>query len=202
MKINMIHENLHVYDFQMMDDISHALIYIRDHINEHCPEADPDQIFLTGHSAGAHLVSLLILDKSYLHRHEFSLSKIRGVIAMSGIYCLTNPVRGSKNSIHNLVFRLFYSSSLTYPKGKKLDDYSPAEYIKPDEEIPPFLVMSARFDMGLDYDAQRFVDRLKIAGHSTEYFIINATHGTIMTKFPKNDAHKHFFTFIHQHMKY
>jgi acetyl esterase/lipase len=56
----------------MMDDLCHALIYIRDHINEHCPDADPNQIFLSGHSAGAHLITLLFLDKSPLLRHEFA----------------------------------------------------------------------------------------------------------------------------------
>ncbi|CAF1098849.1 unnamed protein product [Rotaria sordida] len=59
-------------DPTMMDDLCRALVYIRDHINEHCPNADPKQIFLSGHSSGAYLISLLILDKSHLHRHEFS----------------------------------------------------------------------------------------------------------------------------------
>ncbi|CAF1196498.1 unnamed protein product [Rotaria sordida] len=59
-------------DPTMMDDLCRALVYIRDHINEHCPNADPNQIFLSSHSSDAHLISLLILDKSHLHRHEFS----------------------------------------------------------------------------------------------------------------------------------
>ncbi|CAF4058204.1 unnamed protein product, partial [Rotaria sordida] len=52
--------------------------------------ADPNQIFLSGYSAGAHLISLLVLDKSHLHRHEFPLSIICDVITISGIYSLAN----------------------------------------------------------------------------------------------------------------
>ncbi len=56
----------------MMYDLCYALIYIRDHINEHHPDADSYQIFLSGHSAGAHSITLLFLDKSPLLRHEFA----------------------------------------------------------------------------------------------------------------------------------
>ncbi|CAF3415387.1 unnamed protein product [Rotaria sp. Silwood1] len=187
---------------QMMDDLCRVLVYIRDHINDYCPDADPNQIFLSGHSAGAHLVSLLVLDKSHLRRHEFPLSIIRGVISMSGIYSLANPVHDSKNNIRNLIFLIFYSNNLLYPEGKQMTEYSPIEYIKQDEEIPPFLVMSARFDMGLEIDAKRFVEKLQNYQHSVDYVTVNSTHGTIATKFAKNDAHKHFFTFIRQHMNY
>ncbi|CAF4572912.1 unnamed protein product [Rotaria magnacalcarata] len=105
-------------------------------------------------------------------------------------------------NIQNLIFRLFYSTNLLYPKEKKLDDYSPIKYIKQEEEIPSFLVMSARFDMGLEFDAKRFVEKLKTTQHSVDYYTVNATHGTITTKFAENDAHKHFFTFIRHYMKY
>src|SRR5262245_25408656 len=133
----------------MVDDLCRALVYIRDHIHEHYPQADTDQIFLSGHSAGAHLTSLLVLDKTHVERHQYSLSSIRGVITMSGIYTLSNPVHNSKNNIRNLIFRVLYSSNLRYPNGKTMIEYSPIEYIKENDQLPPFLVMSARFDMGL-----------------------------------------------------
>jgi arylformamidase len=179
-------------------------MYIRDHIHEHCPEADPSQIFLSGHSAGAHLISLLVLDKSHLSRHELPLSSIRGVVAMSGIYSLSNPTHDSKNNIRNWIFRILYSSNLLYPDGKTMNEYSPIEYIKENEQLPPFLVMSARFDLGLEVDAKRFVERLKQYQYPVEYYIIGGmtTHGTIASKFATNEAHRHFFTFIREHMKY
>jgi len=68
---------------------------------EHCPDADPNQICLSGHSAGVHLISLLVFDKSHLLRHDFSPSSIRGVISVSGIYSLANPAHDSQNNIRN-----------------------------------------------------------------------------------------------------
>lgn len=186
----------------MIDDICYALIYIRDHINEHYHDADPNQIYLSGHSAGAHLISLLILDKSYFIRHNLSLSSIRGVIVISGIYSLKNPTHDSYNNIRSWIFRILYSSNLIYPHGKQILEYSPIEYVKLNEELPPFLVMSARYDMGLEVDAKRFVEKLKNCQHQVDYFTINATHGTITSKFAKNDAQKHFFIFIRQYMRY
>ncbi len=186
----------------MMDDICRALVYIRDHINEHCADADLDQIYLSGHSAGAHLISLLVLDKSHLLCHDFPLSSIRGVIAVSGIYSLQNPVHDSQNNIRNWIFRILYASNLLYPKGKQMKGYSPIEYIKQNEELPPFLAMSAKNDMGLEVDAKRFVEKLRKCQHQVEYFIVNGTHGTIASKFAKNDAQKHFFVFLRQHIKY
>jgi acetyl esterase/lipase len=187
----------------MVDDICYALVYIRDHIHEHYPQADPEQIFLSGHSAGAHLISLLVLDKYHFERHQLSLSSIRGVIAMSGIYTLSNPIHDSQNNFRNLVFRLLYSSNLLYPEGKSMLEYSPIEYIKENQDLPPFLVMSARFDMGLEVDARRFVERFRKYNYQVEYHIIGGmtTHGTIASKFSKNDAHRHFFEFIRQHKK-
>jgi acetyl esterase/lipase len=186
----------------MMDDICRALVYVRDHINEHCPEADPNQIYLSGHSAGAHLISLLVLDRSHLFRHDLSLSLICGVIVMSGIYTLRNPTHDSQNNIRSWIFRILYSSNLIYPKGRNIVEYSPIEYINENNELPPFLVMSAKYDMGLEVDSKRFVEKLKKYHHQVEYFVVNGSHATIASKFSNNDAQKHFFTFIHQHMKY
>ena len=183
----------------MADDLCRALVYVRDHIHEHYPNADPDQIFLSGHSAGAHLVSLLVLDPSHFLRHNFSPRSIRGVITISGIYTLTHPVHDSKHHFGNLIFRLLYSSNLMYPEGRQMRDYSPIEHIKEDQSLPPFLVMSARYDMGLEVDARRLVARLQQCHHQVEYHTIRGTtHGTIASKFSKNDARRHFFAFIQE----
>jgi hypothetical protein len=112
---------------------------------------------------------------------------------LNGIYSLKNPTHDSENNIRNWIFRILYSSNLRYPKGKRILEYSPIEYIKQNEELPPFLVMSARFDMGLEVDAKRFVEKLKNCQHDVDYFIINSTDGTIASKFVKNDVQKYFF---------
>jgi acetyl esterase/lipase len=48
--------------------------------------ADPQQIFLVGHSAGAYNVAMLALDASYLKNAGVDSGRIKGVIGLSGPY--------------------------------------------------------------------------------------------------------------------
>jgi acetyl esterase/lipase len=48
--------------------------------------ADPEQIFLIGHSAGAYTVAMLGLDATYLKKAGVDSSSIRGVIGLAGPY--------------------------------------------------------------------------------------------------------------------
>jgi len=43
--------------------------------------------------------------------------------------------------IHKIIF-VIDSSNLLYPEGKQMNEYSPIEYIKENEGLPPLLVMS------------------------------------------------------------
>jgi acetyl esterase/lipase len=65
-------------------DVARAVRWTRDHIAGH--GGNPDRIFLFGHSAGGHLVSLLATDESYLKADRLTARDIKGVIAASGVY--------------------------------------------------------------------------------------------------------------------
>jgi acetyl esterase/lipase len=55
-----------------------------------------EQIFVCGHSAGGHLVSLLATDESYLKAHKLGLGAIKGVLALSGVYLIfPGPTRAA-----------------------------------------------------------------------------------------------------------
>jgi acetyl esterase/lipase len=55
---------------------------------EHAAEfgGDPGQIYLMGHSAGAHIATLLTLDERYLAAEGMAAKRIRGTIALAGPY--------------------------------------------------------------------------------------------------------------------
>ena len=77
-------------------DVARAFAWMRRHIAEHGGAAD--QIFLAGHSAGGHLVSLLATDPRYLKAPELKLrdrdrAAIRGVISVSGVYRIPDARR-------------------------------------------------------------------------------------------------------------
>ena len=46
---------------------------------------DPDQLYLSGHSAGAQLATWVALDESYLRESDLPASIINGVVAVSGV---------------------------------------------------------------------------------------------------------------------
>jgi acetyl esterase/lipase len=51
-----------------------------------------DRVFLSGHSAGGHLVTLLLFDPSYLKATGHAPQELAGVIALSGVFDLTRPI--------------------------------------------------------------------------------------------------------------
>lgn len=67
-----------------VEDAARVVAWTRNHIAER--GGRPDQIFLAGHSAGGHLVSLLATDEQYLKAEGLQSSDVRGVIALSGVY--------------------------------------------------------------------------------------------------------------------
>ncbi|MCL4201674.1 MAG: alpha/beta hydrolase fold domain-containing protein [Pirellulaceae bacterium] len=64
----------------LIQDVARAVAWVHDHIAEH--GGDPSQIFLTGHSAGAHLVALLGTDAKRLGEQGKPLAILRGVIPL------------------------------------------------------------------------------------------------------------------------
>jgi acetyl esterase/lipase len=88
----------------------------------------PDQLFICGHSAGGHLVALLATAQNYLQAEKLDLDKIKGVIALSGVYAITgnrlNQAFGSDPKVH--------------------EEASPLKHVK--SGLPPFLIVYADND--------------------------------------------------------
>jgi acetyl esterase/lipase len=51
-----------------------------------------DRVFISGHSAGGHLVTLLLFEPSYLKATGHAPDELAGVIALSGVFDLTRPI--------------------------------------------------------------------------------------------------------------
>src|SRR5262245_1474809 len=69
-----------------VEDVASAFAWTCDHIAEYGGKAD--SLFVCGHSAGGHLVSLLATDPEYLKAHKHSPADIKGVVAISGVYLI------------------------------------------------------------------------------------------------------------------
>jgi acetyl esterase/lipase len=108
-------------------DVARAFAWTSRNIGKY--GGDARKIFVSGHSAGAHLVSLLTTDETYLKAHKLTAKDIRGVIPISGVYrvpdnFLPKVFGDSKDAGKN-------ASPITYARGK----------------LPPFLILYADGDL-------------------------------------------------------
>jgi acetyl esterase/lipase len=104
-----------------------------------------DRIFISGHSAGGHLVSLLATDEAYLKEHHLGLKDIRGVISLSGVYEITPNIR---------VFDSQFGTDAAICKAA-----SPLNHVK--EHDPPFLICYADKDIPtIDKMSEAFCKKL------------------------------------------
>jgi acetyl esterase/lipase len=134
---------------------------------------NPNELFLLGHSAGGHLVSLLTTDESYLNAEGMRTADVKGVISVSGVYSIppgnmefTFGGTGPFAFRADQVFPIRGDSPLDTP-GKfggiptKLDIFAPAFGSNERERLqaspinfvrsglPPFLILIADKDLPL-----------------------------------------------------
>lgn len=74
-----------------VEDVAAAIAWTVRHIAAY--HGDPERLFVTGHSAGAHILSLIALDDRYLAAHGLPRDVLRGVIAISAPTDLTTLLR-------------------------------------------------------------------------------------------------------------
>jgi acetyl esterase/lipase len=117
-----------------IEDVAAAFAWTVRNISEH--GGDPSRIFVAGHSAGGHLVSLLALNPAYLARHDLKPGAIRGVMSLSGVYDVRR-------------IELFGSDEQARRAA------SPIAYVN--RHAPPFLVTYCQWDYaGLPAQAREF----------------------------------------------
>jgi arylformamidase len=118
-----------------VEDVAKALSWIFDNIASY--GGDPKQIFLVGHSAGAHLAALVTADKAYLNSLGKSPSMLSGVILLdSAGYDIPRLL---ENFSDGPLPRPLYEGAF----GKDRQTWiqaSPIQYVQRGEVLPPFLV--------------------------------------------------------------
>lgn len=121
-----------------IEDVAAAFAWVYKNIAQF--GADPNRVYVAGHSAGGHLVALLALDRQYLLKYEIPAAAIRGVAALSGVYDVS-MLAGFKRE-----------------DGQR--DASPQHYIH--APAPPFLITYCEWDyLALPKQARDFAAALK-----------------------------------------
>ncbi len=121
-----------------IQDVAKAFAWIKNNIEAFGGNADNISIF--GQSAGAHLVSLLATDESYLAHLGLNVEDIQQVIAMSGAYDLYDLVCWPNNPLNLSTIEVLEYKSLclnTFGSWEEevLNAASPGEFVNIDQ--PP-----------------------------------------------------------------
>lgn len=164
-----------------VDDVAAAIAWVRRNITSH--GGDPERIFLLGHSAGAHLVSLVATDEIRLAAHGERLSAVKGVIVLdtASFDIATRYAAGGDDGSGQSVGSIGQAFG-TEPFGHR--DASPQTHVAANKSVPPFLLcyVASRSDSTLA--TQLFAATLSNAGIANTVLAGQGyTHETINTTF-------------------
>jgi len=133
---------------------------------------DPSLIFVSGHSAGGYLVSMVGLDKKWLQAEGIDANKIAGLIPLSG------------QAITHFLVRKERGIPETQPV---IDEYAPLFHVRAD--APPLLLITGDRELEMlgRYEENAYLMRMmKIVGHkdTTLYELDGFGHNMTEPAFP------------------
>jgi len=153
-----------------IEDAAAAVAWVFRNIAEY--GGDPDKIFLSGHSAGGYLVSMIGLDKSWLAVHDIDGDRIAGLIPFSGHTITHFTVRAERGI-----------------PGERpvIDKLAPLYHVRKD--APPLLLITGDRDLELlgRYEENAYLMRMmKVVGHPDTrlYEMDGYNHGMTEPAFP------------------
>jgi acetyl esterase/lipase len=167
-----------------IEDVARAFAWTHKNIAKH--GGDPNNLFVCGHSAGGHLVSLLSTNESYLKAQGLAISNIKGTIPLSGVFVVAPS-------------EMF--------KGVFTDDKEVCKSASPIEHVrgkhPPCLMLYADKDyLTLDTMAEQMCKKLKECQcDASTCKVADRTHITIITSMrnESDPANQAIFEFLAKH---
>lgn len=133
-----------------VDDAAAAVAWVFNHIEEY--GGDPNKIFISGHSAGGYLASIVGLDKSRLEKYGIDANDIAGLIPFSG-HTITHFTVREERGIpgHQAI----------------VDELAPLYHVRAD--APPLLLITGDRELEMlgRYEENAYMMRMmKVAGHT------------------------------------
>ncbi len=132
-----------------IEDAAAAVAWVFKNIERY--GGDPDQIFVSGHSAGGYLANMIAMDKKWLKAHQIDADHIAGVIPFSGHTITHFTIRKEKGI-----------------GGKQpiIDEFAPLYHVR--SQAPPFLLITGDRELELlgRYEENAYFQRMmKVCGH-------------------------------------
>lgn len=155
-------------------DPARAVAWVRAHASEW--GGDVDELYLAGHSAGAHFAVMLALDPEYLQQAGALPEDLRGVIGLAGPYDF-------------LPFTRDYMNDLFGP-AEQLAASQPINFVRPD--APPLLLLQGLQDSTVEPKNTRNLQAAlqAIGGRVQAQYFENADHGDLVAAFSSLARHR------------
>lgn len=142
-------------------DVAKAFAWVKANCGKY--GGSKDKLFVSGHSAGGHLVALLGTDESYLKAEGCSTRDVRGVMAVSGVYTINSLILGD-----------------IFGKDDRVcEAASPASHCTAGR--PPFLIAYGNRDFPfMDLMAEEFGKKLRAAKNEATVMKLERDHFSII----------------------
>lgn len=142
------------------EDVAAAAAWALDHAGEH--GGDPRRVYLMGHSAGAHLVALVGVDRGYLGAHDHAPADLAGVIPVDGAgYDAPKQMAGEGG--RGWLGRMYQDAF-----GDRAAELSPTLLVEPGRAYPPFLIFHVAARDSSREQSQGLAEALRRAGGRAE----------------------------------
>ena len=153
-----------------IEDAAAAVAWVLKHIGDY--GGDPGLVFVSGHSAGGYLASMVGLDKRWLQAWEIDANRIAGLIPFSG-HTITHFTVREERGIEG-----------TRPV---IDDLAPLYHVRAD--APPLLLITGDRELELlgRYEENAYLMRMmRVVGHTDTrlYEMDGYGHGMTAPAFP------------------
>ena len=155
---------------KIIEDAAVAVKWVYDNIKSY--GGTPDKIFLSGHSAGGYIISMLGLDDTYLKAVDLNPDQMAGLIPLSG------------HAITHMTVREDMGIGATQPL---IDEMAPLYHVK--ENTPPYIMITGDRELELlgRYEENAYMNRMmKLVGNkNTELYELQGYgHGMVYPAAP------------------
>jgi acetyl esterase/lipase len=148
-----------------IEDVAAGFAWVKGHIAD--KGGDPKQVFLIGHSSGAHLSLLLAADPKYLAKHKLAPGDIAGVVGLSPPVDL-EPRKDGKGFGDALMAG--HGADVFARDPAVMRDASPIRHLS--RNLPPVLLIVGERDFPmLEADAKAFVERAREQKATADSFV-------------------------------
>lgn len=148
-----------------IDDAAAAVAWAFQNVSKY--GGNPDNIYVSGHSAGGYLALMVGMDKSYLQKYNIDANNIRGLIPISGQTVTHNAIRKEMNLKDDIPL---------------VEQYAPLNQLR-DDIVPTLLITGdRRYELISRFEENQYLESaMKAKGNDvTLYELQGFNHGSVV----------------------